>query len=102
VQQKALELPAFENERNVVHIAARFKPGQPYPLCILLDAKAPAGVTSENGIVSEEISTVENQPHCTRGQGSPEAGENGLGDGGKLMLARESLLTQYSCIETIQ
>jgi hypothetical protein len=35
-------------------------------------------------------------------RGSPELGENGLWDGGKLMLARESLLAQYSCIETIQ
>ncbi len=47
VQQDALEQAPLEDERNIAHVAARFKTGQPYPLYILLDAKVRAGVTSE-------------------------------------------------------
>src|SRR5579859_3135126 len=69
VQQDTLELAPFEDVKNIAHAAARLEPARPFPLCILLDAKARMGVTSEIRIVDQEISAVENWPHCTGGQG---------------------------------
>jgi hypothetical protein len=71
-------------------------------LYIPLDAKPPRGVTSEIGAVKQEIAAVENLPHCTTGQGQGLRQPARIEQAGKLKLARERNIPQYSSIESIQ